>query len=275
MMLQLRDAVVAGAFYPGDKISLENQINKFLEKVPINENNNDILGIISPHAGYVYSGQTAAFGFKTIENKDFDLAVIIAPSHRVGGFDYSIGNFQYYETPLGNITVSSHYVEQLLEQPGFDFILEAHTSEHSLEVQLPFLKMIKPDSQIVPIVLGNQNGENSLRLSNVLYEMFKDRIANTIFIISSDLSHYHNLDSAKEMDHNLAEYVRQNLPEKLEQNVRLRKIEACGFGGILVLMYLAELLNYRKIVNLKYSTSGEINNDYSQVVGYLSSIFMK
>ncbi len=274
-MSKIRKAVVAGAFYPGEAGMLRKQVENYLSRVQIKYNYKNALGIISPHAGYVYSGQCAAYGFKAIARKDFDLAVIIAPSHRVGGYRFSVGDYDDYETPLGIISVHEEYVREILDFPDFEFRPAAHISEHSLEVQLPFLQVIKPDAKIVPVILGNQNGENSLILAEILSKVFKHRLDKTVFIISSDLSHYYDSETAAKKDNLLAEDFQKSLISKMEQDMHNGKIEACGFGGILFLMHLAHKLKYEKVEILKYTHSGFINNDFSQVVGYLSGVIYR
>jgi len=274
-MSNIRKPVVAGAFYPGESCMLKMEIENYLSKVQVKGKYEKALGIVSPHAGYVYSGQCAAFGYKAIKQKDFDLAVIIAPSHNIGGYRFSVGNYDAYQTPLGIIPVNKEYVRKILDYSDFEFRPTAHSSEHSLEVQLPFLQVIKPGVEIVPIILGNQNSKNSLLLANILSQVFKDRLDKTVFVVSSDLSHYYDSETAAEKDNLLAENFQKGLIDNMEQDMHNGKIEACGIGGILFLLHLAKKLKYMNIETLKYTHSGYINNDFSQVVGYLSSIIYK
>ena len=271
----IRNPVVAGSFYPGDSSILKTQINDYLQKAIIKDDNRDILGVISPHAGYVYSGQCAAFSFNAIRNKDFDLAVIIAPSHRFADFDFSIGDYDEYITPLGGVKVAKDIVKELKDKFNMETSYYAHNVEHSLEVQLPFLQQIKPDAKIVPILLGEQNPENSNRLASILAEYFNDRLENTVFIISSDLSHYHDSETATEMDTIIAENLENLDIHKMEDDAQQGKIEACGMGGILTLMSLANELNYSNSKILDFRNSGDVSGDYKQVVGYLSSCVYK
>ena len=271
----IRNPVVAGGFYPGAQKVLEEQVKAFIENVKMKEKFKDILGIISPHAGYVYSGQCAAYGFKALQQKDFETAVIIAPSHRFGNFKYSAGDYEEYITPLGKIKVNKKLTKQLLEYDEFDFFPLAHNSEHSLEVQLPFLQIINQKAQIVPILLGNQNVENSRNLAKILAEVFKDKLTTTVFIISTDLSHYYDSDTASNMDLELASKIETMQINEVERLFNEHRSEACGFGGILTLLHLAKKLHYTQLKNLKYTHSGEVSGDFKQVVGYLASIVHK
>ncbi len=270
-----RNPVVAGSFYPGDSSILKNMINDYLQKAIIKDDQRDVLGVISPHAGYVYSGQCAAFSFNALKKKDFDLAVIIAPSHRFADFDFSLGDYDEFLTPLGGVKVAKDIVKELKDKYNMGTSYYANNIEHSLEVQLPFLQQIKPEAKIVPIIMGEQNPKNSKRLAEIFTEYFKDRIDKTVFIISSDLSHYHDNRIATEMDKGLSENFEDLNINKMEEDFQLNKIEACGMGGILTLMNLAKELKYTGITNLDYRNSGKVSGDYKQVVGYLSSCVYK
>lgn len=271
----IRNPVVAGSFYPENSSILRNMVNEYLQKAIVKEKQRDILGVISPHAGYVYSGQCAAFSFNAIKKKDFDLAVIIAPSHRFADFDFSLGDYDEYLTPFGGVKVAKNIVNELKDKYNMRTSFHAHNIEHSLEVQLPFLQQIKPNAKIVPIILGEQNPENSRRLARILAEYFKDRLDKTVFIISSDLSHYHDNRIATEMDKGLSENFEDLNINKMEEDFQLNKIEACGMGGILTLMNFAKELNYSNPKILDYRNSGEVSGDYKQVVGYLSGCVYK
>ncbi len=273
--IMIRNPVVAGSFYPGDSSILTNMITDYLQKAIIREEQGDILGVISPHAGFVYSGQCAAFSFNALKKKDFDLAVIIAPSHRFADFDFSLGDYDEYLTPLGGVKVAKDIINDLKVRYKMETSYYANNIEHSLEVQLPFLQQVKPNAKIVPILLGEQNPENSRRLSSILAEYFKDRLDNTVFIISSDQSHYYDSEIATEMDTKLAKNLENLDIIEMENNMKLGNVEACGIGGILTLMNLAKEFNYSKIKNLDYRNSGEVSGDYKQVVGYLSSCVYK
>ncbi|MDP8202260.1 MAG: AmmeMemoRadiSam system protein B [Candidatus Tenebribacter burtonii] len=270
-----RNPIVAGSFYPGDSSVLKKQINDYFKNAIIKDNQRNVLGVISPHAGYVYSGQCAAFSFNALKKKDFDLAVIIAPSHRFVDFDFSLGNYDEYLTPLGGVKVAKDIINEFKDKYNIGTNLYANNIEHSLEVQLPFLQQIKPEAKIVPFILGEQNPNNSRRLSEMLSEYFRNRLTKTVFIISSDLSHYYDSKTATGMDTILADNLENLDINKMEKDIQTGKIEACGMGGILTLMYLAKELGYSRVANLDYRNSGEVSGDYEQVVGYLSSCVYK
>ncbi len=210
-----RNPVVAGSFYPGYANALRKDIEKYFDNTDDRINSSDILGIIAPHAGYVYSGQCAAHSYNAIMKKEIDQAVIVAPSHRFANFKYSVGNYESYLTPLGEIPVAEEFANRLMKHEDFCFHQSAHQAEHSLEVQLPFLQVAFPKIKIVPILLGSQTPENSENLAEILVGEFKDQLDKTVFIFSTDLSHYYSSSIAEEKDKRLL-----NILEKLDITLR-------------------------------------------------------
>ncbi len=273
-MNNIRKSVVSGSFYPSDQKQLQQMIDNYLQELPPKQENYEkILGVIAPHAGFVYSGKCAAYAYREVQGKDFDLAVVIAPSHQYGDFYFSVGNFDAYQTPLGLVTVHKELAEKLLMDSKFVFYPYAHNHEHSLEVQLPFLQTVLPGMPIVPILIGKQYDISSQYLSQKLIELFGDKISQVLFIISSDLSHYHSYEQAVKLDSVLADSIETLDSNKVFALISNGEAEACGFGGILTLMNIANALNYRKVKRLCYINSGDMSGDKSQVVGYLASIF--
>jgi len=271
----IRNPVVAGSFYPGDSSILMKQINNYLQNAGVNNCHNEILGVISPHAGYVYSGQCAAYSFNALQKRSFKTAVIIAPSHRFGDFDFSVDDFNEYLTPLGSVKVDLNIVNELKEKYDLISTRSASSMEHSLEVQLPFLQKINPKAKIVPILLGRQNENNSKKLASILAEYFQDQLDSTVFIVSSDLSHYHTQDEAIEMDTRLLNNIKEMNSEQIVKAMKDVTIEACGIGGILVLLHIAKKLGYKNSSILDYRNSGDVSGDYKQVVGYASACIYK
>jgi len=271
----IRKARYDGSFYSANPEILRNELKQYFNNLECEKKYDEILGIISPHAGYVYSGKCAAYGFKCLDKTDFERAVIIAPNHRISGFQFSVGNFSQYETPLGFVEVDKHIVEQLLNENGFVFEQQAHQIEHSLEVQLPFLQYIKPNIKIIPILFGSRNLDDSKYLAEILLKIFKEDFSKTKIITSSDLSHYHSAEFAKKIDGKLIENLQNFQIEKMIEQIQKRNIEACGIGGILTILHLAQMLKFDKIDILNYTHSGVMSGDNAQVVGYLSSLLYK
>ena len=175
----IRPPAVAGTFYTSDPEALSAQINDFISKVPSKTVPGKVIALISPHAGYVYSGQVAAYAYKLIKGKKFDTVIVIAPSHRVPFRGASIYSKGAYKIPLGIIPVDTELAQQLIKQePTISYVREAHTQEHSLEVQLPFLKVVLGDFKLLPIVMGNCDFRTCEAISETIYKELKEKYIN-------------------------------------------------------------------------------------------------
>jgi len=252
----IRKTAVAGAFYPAEAASIEAMVTGFLDKVPLKKIT-DLRGLIVPHAGYIYSGQTAAFGYKQLQNlpdRKYNI-FLLGPSHYVFT-TASVGDFESFETPLGPIRVNQTLCKELLKHADLEFFPQAHVQEHSLEVQLPFLKTCLKDFEIIPIVIGEASPQ---RLAEILSPYFLKK--ENLFIFSSDLSHYNPYDVAKSIDQKSVELIRTIDVDNEEQ------IDACGRIPIQTAMHLAKKHSC-KIDQLDYRNSGDTAGDKGGVVGY-------
>lgn len=275
---EVREPAFAGKFYPGTKESLKNQLKElFADAKSLRNSQAKTRAIISPHAGYVFSGKVAASAFNQIpENANFKKVFVIASSHQFlfgGASVYSEGN---YSTPLGEIEVDKETARKLFDSSElFQHDAESHQFEHSLEVQLPFLQYkLKTDYKLVPIILGTNNPNDCKKIAEILEPYF---VEENLFVISTDFSHYPSYDSAVENDYETAEAIAGNNPKNLQQVLEANKkkkipnlaTSLCGWTSVLTLLYLTEnkKLNYRKI---KYQNSGdaEMYGEKNRVVGY-------
>lgn len=268
-----RKPVVAGSFYAGDKANLTNDLIKLFANAKKREN--DALAIVSPHAGYIYSGQVAASAINQINpEKKYKNVFIIASSHTTyfsGASIYNIGN---YETPLGQVKVNMELCNKLIKNNDFfDFHPEAHKTEHSIEVQLPFLQFhLKNDFQIIPVVIGSQDIETPKLIAEALRPYFTD---DNLFIISSDFSHYPEYSDALATDKITADAICSGKPDSFieiinrhkKSNINNLSTPICGWSATLSLMYLAQdNYNYHQI---EYQNSGDSpHGSKDRVVGY-------
>jgi len=271
-MKNIRNEAVAGLFYPENATQLKKMINNHLAQVELKQKFNGVIGAVVPHAGYYYSGDCAAYGYRAISTKNFKTAIIVAPSHKFDHFNWSIGDYDYYHSPLGNMKVDRVLTAKLMSALEADFLEEVHEVEHSLEVQIPFLQYIKPDCEIVPIILGRQGAENSVRLAEEIYKLISKQPEDFVVLISSDLSHYHHVNKAMILDNLIMKNIENLDIEKISEDYFQHRLEACGIGGILMMMHLAKMMNLQ-VKNLKYTNSSEVSGEERQVVGYLSSLF--
>ncbi len=261
--MKIRNPVVAGAFYPAEKEELKLAIRQYVSNTPLYKFSH-IKAIVSPHAGYIYSGPIAGYSYRQLDNLDKSrhwTIFLIGPSHYAYFTGASIGLFDAYKTPLGIVNVSK-IARQILSEDDFHFILEAHIEEHCLEVELPFLQFMLPHFEIVPIITGDISPKY---LADVVSKYITE---NSLIVVSSDLSHYHTYDVARSIDGHCNKAV-----EKLDLN-EMSLCEACGKTGIASVIYLSKKNGWKSKV-LKYATSGDTAGPKTQVVGYGSYIFYK
>ena len=273
-----RQAAAAGRFYPGNQQELRSTLgNLFARAKPCTFFN--IAAIVAPHAGYVYSGQVAASAYNQIDPEaEYDNIFILASSHQVSFMGASIYNKGDYITPLGAVTVNIPLADQLIrENPVFTFNPEADHTEHSLEVQIPFLQYhLKKKFRIVPIVLGTQSEETCKKIAKALKPWFNKR---NLFIISSDFSHYPGYSDANKEDQLTCDAIVSNNPDSLLktlQNLKKKMVpnlvtNLCGWTSVLTLLYMTANEPGMVIHPIQYMNSGDSKyGDQSQVVGYWS-----
>jgi len=275
--MYIRKPAVAGSFYPGDPDELRDMITDYLNSagsLSAEFKNDKIIGIVSPHAGYVYSGPVAAYGYNYLANSRFEKFVVIAPSHRGRFNGVSVIPEGLFKTPLGDVEIDSDLGKRLEKRDHFGFIKEAHEAEHSLEVQIPFLQMVKPEACIVPLVIGTTDPGLCVIIGKTIAEEIKSSGNEYGIIISTDLSHYHSYDAAVKKDNSFIEVLEQFDEKKVAEVISSGKSEACGEGGVLAGIALARELGAKKIKALKYANSGDTAGSKDQVVGYLSALIL-
>lgn len=278
---KVRKTMVAGSFYPADPGELAQMVDSFLAKVSTPKNPGQLIGLIAPHAGYVYSGHVAAEAYAQLKGRIIERVIVISPSH-VDAFEgIAIYDGDAYATPLGNIPVDKDFALKLARQSsrlalssrGHETIYRGR-GEHALEVHLPFLQRVLGDFVLVPLVMGDQNYETCRDLGKALARLIRDE--KTIIVASSDLSHFHPYKEAMRLDDKVITAIREGDYFNLSRNLQSRHWEACGGGPIVALMIAAEALGSAKATFLKYANSGDVAyGDKSRVVGYVSFAFFK
>lgn len=271
----VRKPVVAGSFYPSNAGAVQRDVDGYLGSAEKQNISGEVLGLISPHAGYVYSAPVAAYAFNQIADKDIDLAVVLAPSHRARFNGASIIPSGKYETPLGPVEIDDKVGESLSERPFFDFIEQVHNSEHSLEVQVPFLQRTLKNFKIVPIVVGVTDIDPCRAIAEEIFTCLKDEKRKILIVISTDLSHYHSYETAKKLDGNFIDSLKTFDEEKIYETLNSNKAEACGQGPVLIGCSLCKKLGAERVEILKYANSGDTAGPKDQVVGYLSAAILK
>jgi len=261
MEKRVRESVIAGSWYPGDKEVLREMLDGFLSRAKREELG--IRALISPHAGYAYSGRAAGFSYKQLESEKFKKVIILAPSHQYPLQRASIADYTHYRTPLGEVKISSIAKEMIDKSKLISSIEAAHSEEHSLEIQLPFLQRVLPDFELIPIVLGRMSRDEIEELAEFLSGYVDE---DTLLVASTDLSHFHPYDQANAMDKECIDSIISLDFEKAT------KCEMCGHYPVLVTMHLAKSKNWKTRL-LKYENSGDVTGDRSSVVGYAAIAF--
>jgi len=265
---------VAGSFYPSDSQGLSSLLDNLLKTTEVGKVSGDIRLLISPHAGYEYSARVAAYGYSLVRDKGYDTVIIIAPSHNLYFEGIAIWPEGGFRTPLGDLAVDADFCKRLI---GLDSsvkrIPEAFLHEHSLEVQLPFLQRALKGFKIVPLIIGKLNFSDYQLLAHSLSLLTKDR--KSLLVVSTDLSHYHPYEKANKIDQLTISYIKNLDAQGLYDQHLTGNIEACGISAVITGILYAKELGLSGAIILKYANSGDVNGDYSRVVGYLSAAIYK
>ena len=280
---KVREAGVAGSFYPADPAALTAMIDGMLANVTTPPIKDPILAVVAPHAGYQYSGPVAAYTYAQLKGRKFSRVVVIAPSH-FESFDFtSIYDGDAYETPLGSVPVDKTFAAQLakmsstMQLSGHGHVPTSEGAEHDIEVQLPWLQRVLGHFELVPIVMGDQSYENSRALGVALAKLIQmdNKNGATLILASSDLSHYHPYDEAVKIDHKTLHALEAWDYFSMSRNFQSRIWEACGGAPIVAAMIAAERMGANQAKVLKYANSGDTAGDHSRVVGYSADVFVK
>ncbi|MFB3813990.1 MAG: AmmeMemoRadiSam system protein B [Terriglobales bacterium] len=266
---QVRPPAVAGAFYPGDAKELAATVDAFVASAKPPEIGGQLVALISPHAGYPYSGAVAGHGYALLKGRKYTRVVVLAPSHH-DAFEFaSVYDGDYYSTPLGRIPVDKDFARRLAAfGPAMKLSSRAHTDskEHSLEVQLPFLQRVLGDLKLVPVIMGTQDYDSSRSLGVALARLIQNNDA--LIVASSDLSHFHPYDEAVKLDRKTLNALTGWDYFSASRNFERRVWEACGGGPVVAAMIAAERLGANDVRLLKYANSGDVTADRLRVVGY-------
>ena len=256
MRSTVRPPAVAGAFYPANRIDLDSEVRAHLGAADHVDLSFQPAVLVVPHAGYVYSGPVAATGYRLFEGRgDLQRIVMLGPSHYMWFSGLTLPGVDYLETPLGNVAVDSAGAAAALKSPLVVDSIEAHEREHSLEVQLPFLQIVAPGIPVVAMLTGDVD---PVDVADVVESLLD---GGTLLLVSSDLSHYHDYETARHLD---AETVRAI--ERLDPDA-LGRESACGRTGIQAALHIANRRGYQ-VQTLDLRNSGDTAGPHDRVVGY-------
>jgi AmmeMemoRadiSam system protein B len=265
----IRKAAVAGSWYPGSAHALAGALDRHLASTR-RDVDGDLVALIAPHAGLMYSGPVAAHAYRLLKNRTFEVAVLVGPSHFVAFDGVSIYASGGFETPLGVAPIEASCAAALLQSTAV--VHEhppAHAREHSLEMQIPFVQHLAPGVPIVPLVMGHQTDATARALGEALTGALRGRRA--LLIASTDLSHYNDARSAAALDRVVIDCVERFDADALQSALDGRPDHACGGGPTVAVMRAARALGASDAVVLDYADSGDVSGDKSAVVGYMAA----
>lgn len=261
-----RSPAVAGQFYPADKVTLITMLSELMEEISPTDRQ-DGLAVISPHAGYIYSGTVAGQTFAKV-NIPEDV-IILGPNHHGRGAPLAIMRDGIWEMPMGQVPMNPVLADLILKNaPDIVEDNEAHRFEHSLEVQVPFLQLRQPNLKITPIVVSHISLETCLTTGLALAKAIKESGRPVLIVASTDMTHYESRESATAKDHLALARITALDPQGLYETVISNGITMCGIMPTTIALTAAQALGASKAELIRYTDSGETSGDLDQVVGY-------
>ena len=268
----IRKSAIAGSWYPGSSKVLQASISEFLRQVPEEPIEGRVIGLIAPHAGYVYSGQIAAYAYRQILGQVFDAVIVIGPSHSIPFQGVSVYNRGGYETPLGTVAIDDQLADRIMGESRIISVTpHVHLHEHSIEIQLPFLQVALGDFTFVPLLMGSQDRRTCEELAAAITSAVGKK--KVLLVGSSDLSHFHNYEEALKLDARAIAYLEKMDVNGFLEGLEKGAFEACGGGPAAVAMMAAKRLGAVQPKLLRYANSGDVTGDRRSVVGYAAAVF--
>jgi AmmeMemoRadiSam system protein B len=276
---KIRHSVIAGTWYPGTERGLARTVDEYLSQVDQPLVPGLLLGLISPHAGYAYSGQTAAYAYHQLQGREVDTVVIMGPSHRAWVGDYAVSSEDAYETPLGRVLLDQAFVANLETRVPLRRI--ERDAEHSLEIQLPFLQRQLDDFRLVPIMISADRPSIAQRLATALVEIIRQRSTengHTLLVASSDLHHIENYDEVVRRDQLVVDATAAYDLDTLTTLFMAPGCSVCGRMPILTTLHAAKALGADAVRVLHHTNSGDVTGQRRSgqyTVGYMSAAIVK
>ncbi len=274
----VRPSPIAGRWYPGDEKELARKVDTYIAGAKLPEIEGSIIAIMSPHAGYLYSGPVAGYAFAAVKGYKPDLVVVVSPMHHPYTYPLLTTLHDAFVTPLGEIPVDTGAVKTLSEQLervyGTHLTAVAQDPEHSLEIELPFLqRALDGGFHLLPVMVRDQSIPVMEALGTALAEVLKGK--NTLLVASTDLSHFYPQKIALKYDYEFLRRVETFDPQSVinaeEEGVGF----ACGRGAVAAVMWASKILGANKIQILNHATSGDIIGKYDEVVGYGAAVMTR
>jgi hypothetical protein len=279
----IRPAQLAGQWYPANPKHLAEEVDRFISAANMGVLDGEVVAVMSPHAGYMYSGSVAGYAFSAIKDLSPELVVVISPMHQPYYAPVMTTAHSAYQTPLGLIPVNRESIDCLSailkNEAGVKLTEVAHDPEHSLEIELPFLqRAVNSGYQILPIMLRDQSAVMARNLAKALTQTLVQlglaKRGSSLLVASTDLSHYYSQSRAKQLDDELLKQVALFDADGVIKTEEQGKGYACGRGALSTVMWAAKALGAKSAKILKYATSGDVSGDYDRVVGYAAAAFL-
>jgi MEMO1 family protein len=274
----VRPSAIAGSWYPADPGDLERELQGYLENAKFEPRGGKVVGLIAPHAGYFYSGQTAAYAYRTVLGQTFEHVAIFSPLHDYLPYDLLTSAHQSYTTPLGNVEIDRDLLElctaEVEEYTGKSVVKVANDREHSLEIQLPFLqKCLGTEFSLLPFMVRTHDEDLLEETARALADVLANK--NLLLVASTDLSHFYDVKDANQLDETMLEQMTRFSPEGVLQAEHDGSGSACGAGAVALTLWLARFLGADKVTLLKHATSADASGDTRRVVGYGAAVITR
>ncbi len=274
----VRPSPLAGTWYEGNPRALARAVDQYLDQAELPELPGDVIAVIAPHAGHIYSGPVAGYAFATVRGKTPELVAILSPMHQPYNQPLLTSAHAAYSTPLGQIPVDDEAVAvldaHLKETLGYGLTRVAYDQEHSLEIELPFLqRALGGDFKLLPVMVRAQSAKISRQLGAVLAETLRGK--NALLVASTDLSHFYTQAEAVAFDTEMLQRIESFSPEDVFCAEEEGKGFACGLGALTAVLWAAKGLGADAVKVLRHATSGDVTGDYSRVVGYGAAAVLK
>lgn len=273
-----RPSPIAGRWYDGDPTRLANRVDSLLEDARLPPLDGEVIGLVAPHAGHIYSGRTAAHAFKTVLGQSRPLVAVVSPLHGFHPAAALTTAHQAYETPLGRVWVDQPALQRLDDalsgRAGWQLTRLVRDQEHSLEIELPFLqRALKGEFKLLPLMMRSQFEEDILQVSEALAVALSGQ--NALLVASTDLSHFFPEEVADSLDSEMLRQIASFSPEGVLQAEREERGFACGAAAVAVVLHVARALGADHVEILHHSTSGDETGDRHSVVGYGAAVILK
>ena len=276
--MDIRPSPIAGRWYPGDPGRLADSVDKYIDTAKVPDIEGEVVGIIVPHAGHIYSGPVAGYAFKAIRDLNPELVVVVSPMHQPYSQPFLTSAHQAYQTPLGTISIDHEAVaalsDVLVEELEYGLTPVRNDAEHSLEIELPFLqRVLTSEFRLLPIMVRDQNPQAVETLGRSLARVISEQPA--LLVASSDLSHFYDQLQAEHLDAEMLRQVEAFDPLGVLETEEQGKGFACGRNAIAAVLWAAQDLGATQVKVLKHATSGDVTGDYSGVVGYAAAVITR